>query len=249
MNAKLIFKMEIYKFLNDKKYLIIAGVLALLNTVLTIQALDSISSYSYYYGNTYYFEGIGSLLGLTYIFTFVFLFVYPFHVLAQDYKNNVLALMMASGVNRTKLYFSKIGAAILCSFGLVIVVALIPSILVGLKMGNLNVIGDIISGISSVFGYLGVNSGLVLINMLISYLVMIVIINAAVIFSKGSSKSVLFYFGFMMALGVFRNVMNPIVNIYQYDINGNLLYGMVMNIVILVFFGWLSLRQMNHQNL
>lgn len=237
--------MELYKVINDKKYIVMAGVLALLNTILTIQALDSYSSY--YYSDTSF--GASGLLALTYIITVVFLFIYPFHMLSQDYRNNVLALMMASGVNRTKLYFSKIGAAILCSFGAVLIVAFIPSILIGLKMGNLGVIIDIISGIASFFGYLGISPVLMVVSLLISYLLMIVVINAAVIFSKGSSKTILYYFGFIMGEGLFTTFLKPIVNIYEYDVNANLGYGILLNLAIIIFFGWLSLRQMKNQNL
>lgn len=242
MNAKLIFKMELYKFINDRKYLIIAGVLALLNTVFTIETINSINMYS---GATEFFSGT---MVIVYFLSIIFLFIYPFHSLSQDYKNNVMALMMASGVNRTKLYFSKVCATALCSLGLLLAVVFVPLFLISLRFGELGGIIDMILSLFSPYANLGLNQFLWLVKMLLSYVLMVVTINAAVTFTKGSIIAVLLYLGLWIVQLTFISVFNPIT-FYSFNIVSYILYGMFLELFLILLYGYLSIRQMKVQNL
>jgi ABC-2 type transport system permease protein len=247
MSAGIIFKMELYKFVSDKKYLIVAGVLAILNTIFTIQMIDSLPSYSYYGSNDG--SAIGGLAVLVYIITIILLIIYPFHLLGQDYRNNVLALMMASGVNRTKLYFAKTGAVVLCSLALGFLITIVPAFLVAIKFGSLSVIGEVLNVFSEAFGYFGMSQFLFIISALVVYTLQIVVINAAVIFAKGAMKATLFYLGFSFCQGLITTLLGRTSSGYAYDVNGDLLYGIALNLIIMAGFMFLSLRQMRVQNL
>jgi ABC-2 type transport system permease protein len=242
MNAKLIFKMELYKFINDRKYLIIAGVLALLNMLFTIETITSLNSYS---GATEFFSGT---MVIIYFLSIIFLFIYPFHSLSQDYKNNVMALMMASGVNRAKLYFSKVCATALCSLGLLLVVVFVPFFLISLRFGELGGIIDVILSIFSPYANLGLNQFLWLVKMLLSYVLMIVTINAAVTFTKGSVIAILLYLGLWIVQLTFISAFNPIT-LYSFNIVSYILYGMFLELFLILLYGYLSIRQMQVQNL
>lgn len=242
MNAKLIFKMELYKFINDRKYLIIAGVLALLNTAFTIQTIKSLNLYS---GATEFFSGT---MVIVYFLSIIFLFIYPFHSLSQDYKNNVMALMMASGVNRTKLYFSKVCATALCSLGLLLVVVFVPMVLILLRFGELGGIIDAIFSMFSPYANLGLNDLLWLVKLSLSYVLMIVTINTTVIFTKGSVIAVLLYLGLWIVQLTFISVFNPIT-LYSFNIVSYILYGMFLELFLILLYGYLSIRQMQVQNL
>lgn len=250
MSAKLIFKMEFYKFLNDKKYLIIAIVLGVANFLLTLSLVDKMnSSYYGYYGSSS--STASSLLGMSAIMSVIFLFIYPFHALAIDYKNNVMALMMASGVNRTKLYFSKIGATLVSAFLLLLIVVVIPVFLLSLRYGSLSDFGEIFESLLWGFDYMGVSSILYFIYMILSYLSVIVIINMVVIFTKGSSaKSVLLFFGIQIAMSILTSsILNSFFDSYWMDANDLIINNIIIYSIMIVGFGLLSLRQLKTQNL
>lgn len=245
MDAKLIFKMELYKFINDRKYLIIAGVLALLNTIFTIQTMNSVRSFSYY--SSAYPNGMMMMMSIS--LSIIFLSIYPFHALAQDYKNNVLALMMASGVNRTKLYFSKVGATVLCSFGLLLVVVLLPMILISITFGGTDAIIKIITTFAFPFGNLAYHDFILILSLLVSYVLMIVTINTAIVFTKGSITAILLYIGLWLIQTTFLGFFTA-PGIPFDSLNTSYLFtGVISRVLVIFLYGYISIRQMKIQSL
>lgn len=119
MTGKLIFKMELFKFFKNTKMLFTLLGLGLLGIILSLGTLytdtDSPLFGPLVISLFFYFLGI-----------MCFIFIYPYMLISTDYQNNVMALMIASGVNRTKLFFSKIGATIIISYLVSIIVVVIP---------------------------------------------------------------------------------------------------------------------------
>ena len=245
MSAKLIFKMEFYKFFNDKKYLIIAIVLGIINFVFIHSLLGKMStSYYGYYSTSGY-------VGMSVFMSIIFLFIYPFHALAIDYKNNVMALMMASGVNRTKLYFSKIGSTIITGFLLVLIVLVIPIFLATLRYASFSDIGELLEVMMEGMNFIGMSPTLYNTYLIVSYLSTIVTINMAVIFMKGSSaKSVLLFFGIQIVMGMITStILDVTSNSYWLDSNDLIINNIIVSLIVIVGFGFASLRQLNTQNL
>ena len=125
-----VFRMEIFKNLQDRTNLFIMLVLMCLNIV------GGIAIQNHHWRNP-----AGPLITLGYFSMFcsaIFLFVYPYRLAQVDYKNKVMSLMIASGVSRVQYFFVKAGATLLFSFISVVVLALIPTLIVtNVSLGDL----------------------------------------------------------------------------------------------------------------
>ncbi|MBL3716069.1 ABC transporter permease [Lactococcus garvieae] len=126
MNAKNIFKMEMYKNIQDKTYMIILIVFISISIILNFSWLAINLSEIQFQD----FPILITLLGITTAFSIlalaIFALIYPFHLLNVDYKNKVMSLMIASGVSRVKYYFVKIGATILSQLTAMFLILLVP---------------------------------------------------------------------------------------------------------------------------
>ena len=122
-----VFKMEIYKNLNDRINLLIMGVLLVLNTLGGLSLRNTVMSVTGIGFN----QSMATLFGFSVFTTMVFLFVYPYQLARADYKNRVMSLMIASGVSRVQYYFVKIGATLLFSLSSFILLILVPFMIVG----------------------------------------------------------------------------------------------------------------------
>jgi len=122
-----VFKMEIFKNINDRTNLIIMGILLVLNTVGGISVRNAVMSrHGFGLGET-----MATVFGFSIFATVVFLFAYPYQLARMDYKNKVMSLMIASGVSRVQYYFVKTGATLLFSLASFILLVLIPFTIVG----------------------------------------------------------------------------------------------------------------------
>lgn len=233
--------------------MIIAMVLGFSNLIFTLQLYNGLTNL---YNNHYYSgSGFGGISTLTFFISFIFLLVYPFHALSIDYKNNVMALMIASGVNRTKLYFAKIGATMIASFLLMLIIIVIPVFVASLFYGEVSRIGSMLDRLISIDYWLGDVDGispfLHLLSSIISYASVIVIIYTATIFTKGTSKTVLIFLGLIIVANIIMSTfLTPILQLdAYYDPTLAFMCDLVGNIFKIVVFGFLSLRQLNIQSL
>lgn len=246
MTGKLIFKMEMFKFKNDKKYLITAGIIGILNTILALIIIN-IDSMNYYdYGM------IGTALGFYFMLMLgnvIFMFFYPFHVLSMDYKNNVIATMIASGVNRTKLFVSKIGAIIVNTIIIGLITSFVPFVLFVSK-------AFYEAGFSrffeQIFELFRVASGDLFSFVLVGvtgYLGMIMMMTAASTILKGANLSFLLFIGFSMATSIVTGILSSIT--FAFDLYGAGLtaYNFLMNLIVIAVFGYIGLSAIKKQNL
>ncbi|WP_314065511.1 hypothetical protein [uncultured Vagococcus sp.] len=254
MTGGLIFKMELFKFLQDKKYLLAVAILAALNT-LTALFYSILFTTTQHLGSESFLMRFSSIMTVIFVLLIfangIFLFLFPFHVLSIDYKNNVMAMMIASGVNRSKLFFAKIGAVILLSLGVFIAVMAGPFVIGLVQMTIGGQINEVFKGFVELFNLLNLDIDVlvILFSSLLSVLNSVVMITAATILMKGRNTAILVSIGFSMANSFISNFFN--IFGFSTDISVSsmsMVQGMtaVISMAIFIFIG---LRALQTQNL
>ena len=250
MSAQLIFRMELFKYMRDKKYLIATAVLAIINvctTVYLVYLIDHIQGFS---DNETRFLGIFVLFStLTVFANFAFMFLYPFHLMSMDYKNDVMAMLVASGVNRNRLFFSKIGATLLWSLAVTFVLVFIPGFIILLKASQSMGMMDMFNNLLKMIDMNHLNIFEMSLTFFNSYLNVLVLISTATILMKGRNLTILVYF----ALSMMQTVVIGLVELLPISLDfsqtsmsvfSNLLL-MLMSIIMTL----VSLSIMKRQNL
>lgn len=251
MSAKLIFKMELFKYMKDKKYLIATGILAIINIFSTVYLIHLIDQLNYNMSdNDSMFAGLFFLFfGITIIANFAFMFLYPFHLMSLDYKNDVMAMLVASGVNRTRLFFSKIGATLLWSLCVTFILVFIPGFIVLLKVSQTT---GMVELLRQIFEMLNFNSFSILgisFTVFNSYINTLILISAATILMRGRNLTILVYFGFNMAQSIVLNLLNLVPLQLNFSDTGFSIYSNLIMLVLSAAMTLLSLRIMKTQNL
>ena len=253
MTGKLIFKMELFKFLRDRSFLITAGVIGVLNIVVTLLSLNltSMFSDSYYESNaTASMIGTIVIVGvIVFIGNIIFAYVYPFHMISMDYKNNVMAMMVASGVNRRKLFFAKIGAIFICTIALMLMIALIPTILFLIKLVQLDAWDGFAEGFNSVFYYTDLSFVKFIFSGLLGYLNMLMVIATACIIMKGKNLSFLLFMGFNILSSLVTGMLQTLAYSFNFSETGSYIFQIFLTALSIVVFGYISLRTLEKQNL
>ncbi len=248
MTGKLIFKMEMFKFFKDRVFIITAAVIGLLNILVTLFYISAFNA-----PDKMFDVADGAIIGLVSLFSFflilanaALIFIYPFHAVSSDYKNNVLALMVASGVDRKKLYMSKVGAIIVAALILTAVTILIPFIMVSIQIA---VIGDwdgAFEIIMEAFAYLNFDFFKIILIGFLSYFSSLLIMIYSTILLKGSKLAILLYIGFSMGVSFVRSILSVIVLLTGVSFSWFTIITMLLTVVLFVF---LSLRTVQRQNL
>ena len=250
MTAKLIFKMELFKYMRDKKYLIATGILAVVNIFTTVYLIHLIDKMNYVSETESAFVGMFFLFfTLTVFANLAFMFLYPFHLMSLDYKNDVMAMLVASGVNRTRLYFSKIGASLLWSLCVTLILVFIPGFIVLFKIsqttGMLNLLGEI-------FRMLNINSVSIFglsFTFLNSYLNTLILILSATILMRGRNLTILVYFSFNIIQSMVLGFLGFIPAAMNFSDTGLSIFSNLLMIIVSGLMILVSLRIMKKQNL
>ena len=253
MTGKLIFKMELFKFLRDKSFLITAGVIGVVNIILTILTLNVLADNSdSYYGSSATASMVGTIVLVGFIVVLaniIFAYVYPFHMISMDYKNNVMAMMVASGVNRRKLFFAKIGAIFICTIVMMLMIALIPTILFMIKLVQLDSWDSFAEGFNSAFYYTDLSFGKFMVDSLLGYLNMLMVIATSCIIMKGKNLSFLLFFGFNILSSLIIGILKSLAYSFDFSSTGSYIFQVVLTLISIVVFGYISLRTLERQNL
>lgn len=252
MTAKLIFKMELFKFLRDKSFLITAGVISIINIVLTLILLSEASNASNYYDSGTTATFIGTLVGISMMIVFgniIFAWIYPFHMISMDYKNNVMSMMVASGVNRQKLFFAKIGAIFVCTLILMAAITLIPLILCIIKLAQVNALDQIKEVVSEIFYYSEISGFQLFLSMFVQYINSLMLIATACILMKGRNISFLIFLGFSIINSIVSGILNMIPNTFMFSFNGTFSFQILVLLLSTAVFGFISLKVLEKQNL
>ncbi|MTD40330.1 hypothetical protein GIX45_17240 [Erwinia sp. CPCC 100877] len=252
MTGKLIFKMELFKFLRDKSFLIAAGVIGVLNIIFTLLALSAFNITDSYYDSSSTAAMIGTLAIIWVILVMgniIFAYIYPFHMLSMDYKNNVMAMMVASGVNRRKLFFAKVGAIFICTIALTLAITLIPLILCAVKIVQEGGWNDFVKGFTTVFYYTDLSVVKLIFSGIFGYINMLMLIAAACIIMKGKNLSFMLFIGFNMLNSLVTGILSTITIAFDFSLNGVYTFQLLLTIISTVVFGYISLRVLEKQNL
>ena len=245
MTGSMIFKMEMLKFRTDKAYLLWAIGLGIANTLMTLLVISGIEAY------------IEDMMWL-FIFPIAFflvagsavlMFIYPFRAVSVDYKNNVMAMMIASGVNRTKLFFAKVGAITLSTLIISAILALLPMLIVLFKLGIEVGFREIVEGFSEFFWLMEFSGISFLFNTFFGYLQLLVVMIFASIFLKGSNLSFLLFIGINMAISMVTSIVTIPFMVATESMNLYFFITSLMNVIVIGLFVFLSLRTLNRQNL
>lgn len=254
MTGLLIFKMELFKFMNDKKYLIAIGVLGILNTLTTL-------FYSFLFTTTSHLAADSPLVLFSNVMIFVsvllmfaniiFIFLFPFHVLSIDYKNNVMAMMIASGVNRSKLFLSKIAAVLVLTFGVLFIVGIGPTIIVVIQEiigGQINQffndLQDFLNYFKFDFDILGI-----IFRAVATTLNLVVMMTAATILMKGRNTAIIVSIGFNMLNSFVINMFSNFAFTIDVSLENLPLITGFISIVSIAIFSFLGLLALQRQNL
>lgn len=250
MNAKLIFKMELFKYMRDRKYLIATAVLAIINICTTVYLVYLIDHAQTLSETESTFFGIFVLFfSLSILANFAFMFLYPFHLMSMDYKNDVMAMLVASGVNRNRLFFSKIGATLLWSFCVTFVLVFIPGFIVLFKAtqatGMVQMFNDLLQLVNvNQLSILGMS-----LSFINTYINTLILISAATIVMKGRNLTILVYFGFSMLQSLVVNLLNLIPVSVNFSQTGLSIFQNLMIMLISIGATMASLSIMKKQNL
>ncbi len=258
MTGKLIFKMEMYKFFQNRSFLITAGIIGLLNIFSTISLINAIDNGA----SDDLSIVLVALVPLQYLASILIMMIYPLQAVTIDYKNNVMAMMVASGVNRRKLYFAKVGAIILSSIILTAIMVLIPIIIFTAKINAEIGLDRVFEEFSDVFSSVDLNIPLLILLVITTYLAGLLLMVFCSILSRSVGKAILVFLGvsFVYRL-VFILLVNTSSNVVYYNsFDGanevdasalNSLFGTasIINAVFIALFIFISLKTLERQNL
>lgn len=246
MTGKLIFKMEIFKYLRDRKYLISAGIIGCLNIIVCVYFLFAADRVN---GSVSVLEDVMIFITLmTVVANLVFMFLYPFHLMAMDYKNNVMALMIASGVERTKLFFCKIGAALLWTVALVIAMNLVPLLLIFTEAG-LVAVSEFFGNFNNMLIMADLSLWEMLLFYFVGYLNTLVMISTATIITKGSNMTFFLFLGFQFVNGVVSNLFLTVPVMLHFSVIGMKILTFMLTLLMMSVFILIALNTLKKQNL
>ncbi|MGO2083325.1 hypothetical protein [Vagococcus sp.] len=248
MNPSLIFKSEIFKYYKDKPYMVTTLILTCLNLFFALffkfyLSRDLITEESFL------FVGLMTMFGVICLFAnLFFLIYYPFHLLAMDYRNNVLALLVASGVNRRQLFFSKIGAALVWSLGVGLCLMFAPILILLSEFVKYPEFFEVIKEFyrlplekTSIFL-------IVILTMIIGQIYSLVLVFFATIVTKGSTLAILLYFGLSWVGSMVSYLILLVTLNLDFSELGINLLNLLIASLLTVIFGVLALKTMEKQN-
>ena len=204
-----VFRMEIFKNLHDRANLFIMLMLMCLNIIGGI----IISNQNWLFREPSGFElMIIWLLVFSVLCTVAFLFIYPYQMARTDYKNNVMSLMIASGVSRVQYYFVKIGATLLFSFLSVTFLVIFPLLIVLIVNGEIVTayeFADFYWNISDIGGVLGL--------LITGWLSAFSTLMTATIMTKGKSVTFFVFFGLLIIASQLAVIVQGILGINRWQ--------------------------------
>ena len=244
MELKNIFKMELYKNSNDKQYLFVIAVLAIMAALVTffgIAAIEGNFNQSFETALLFY-----PLLVFTFMGLGVFSLLYPFHLLNVDYKNKVMSLVFASGVGREKYYFVKVSATIITCLIATLVIMFIPSVTF------LVVYRDEFTMAMRFFieGFSVVDIAPFVLSSIFGLLLNIVILTTSVIITKGKVTGIFLYFLFLFVTSSISNAfVRPFKFAYYENISNMFYMSVVSSIICICIFTLIGLYVLRKQDL
>lgn len=231
-----VFRMELFKNINDRISLLIMLILMCFNIIGGLV-----------FANTHWFVRMPSafeimvllVFGFSVFGSFIFLFLYPYRMARTDYKNNVMSLIIASGVSRVQYYFVKTGSVLLFSFMSITQLLFLPLIIVGIVTNGFNIATEFVYitlDIGEIFSTVGI--------MFLNWLSLFSVLMTSVIMTKGKITTIFVYFGISIVASLLFSTIQAIIGIHPWETNHAFTtFRHVVTIGVLAFIGILVLRK------
>lgn len=235
-------KLEFYKFFHEKSYLYLFGTVALIN-ILCTGILVNFENINTFATNAQPFTGLIIFsFFLLVIINFILLYWYPFHVLSIDYNNQVMGLLMASGIKRQQLFYAKLvtvlGLSLVTFIGLLFGPLVICIIKIQITSGTLD---SVLTSIKSNL------NGLQAFKFLLSYITTTIIMMYACILMKGAKWSILVFIGLSW---LYQVIVTLITDLLPFDSGfGHNIVTMSCELLAILIFGFLAQNKMRRQAL
>lgn len=244
MTVQRIIKMEFFKFFHEKTYLWTFGIMSIINILWTILSINSENISSMLGSSTGFAMFLMLSLFLLIFANFILLYWYPFHVLSVDYNNDVLALMMASGIKRKHLFYAKLVVAICLSVLAALALLLIPTIILAFKMQLTGSMWYMLT-----YSLTKGHAVLYVIDLIIGYLTTVTLMILACTWMRGAKKAILVFIGLTWVYRLVTTLIINLIPIADTNVTGHycLVYG--LEIIAMILFGYLTQRMMAKQNL
>ena len=234
-----VFRMEMFKNLHDRTSIFVIIVLMCINIIGGLVLSDVIinSSWLWAVNLSAFQESVLMILLFSVIASAAYMFIYPYQLSRVDYKNNVMSLMIASGVSRVQYYFVKIGATLIFSFASFLLVVFIPIVIAtrGLALTGLTIM-DIPLDLS--FG-----------SFLLGWLAMFFMLMTAVIVVRGKWVAILVYFGFSIATSIVASIFQNIIGINWGDTTAMNTFNIFQHLLSIVSFALIGILVLRKQDL
>ena len=228
MSAWNVFKMELFKNVQDRVNLVVMLVFMAVNIIGGL--MISTQSWNPMLILLFSFSVFGS---------FVFLFIYPYQMARVDYKNKVMSLLIASGVSRVQYYFVKVGATLLFSFLSFILLVVFPLLVVlifhdmsiALEFLHMTLEIDPVTLGIGFFGWL-------------SYFFMLM---TAVIISRGKAYTIFVFFGLSIATSQVALIFHQALGSHWWQMDNTVI--LVQHFVTIAVMGLIGILVLRKQDL
>ena len=246
MNFKRIFTMEMYKFVTSKFYLYLIASIGIFNLLATIYFSSLISSESVHRYNTTFSVMLGIITYLLNVGGMIFIFIYPINSFSTDYRNNVMATIISSGVSRKVLYYVKLLSILLNEIIMLHILYFLPLVVISqIRIPGKNEI--LISKMVESLQYILKEPLIILIIFLYLTLIVIVLVYSSIL-ARGGIISIFIYIGFSILNAVVFNLFTISLIQSNGDTYAQWKILIVVSILIISYIT-LSMRTINKQNL
>ena len=246
MNFKRIFTMEMYKFITSKFYLYLIVGIGIFNLLTTIYVSSLISSNGAYGYNTAFSVMLGITAYLLNVAGMIFIFIYPINSFSTDYKNNVMATIVSSGVSRKVLYFVKLLSILLNEIIMLHILYFLPLVVIS----QIRIPGEnelLISKMVEILQYILKEPLIIFIIFLYLTLIIIVLVYSSIL-ARGGIISIFIYIGFSILNAILLNLFTRTLTQSNGDVVTQWKTLITISVLIIAYV-ILSLRTINKQNL
>ena len=246
MNFKRIFTMEMYKFVTSKFYLYLIASIGIFNLLATIYFSSLISSESVHRYNTTFSVMLGIITYLLNVGGMIFIFIYPINSFSTDYRNNVMATIISSGVSRKVLYYVKLLSILLNEIIMLHILYFLPLVVISqIRISDENEL--LLSRMVEILQYIFTEPLIISIVFLYLILIVIVLIYSSIL-ARGGIMSIFIYIGFSILNAVVFNLFTISLIQSNGDTYAQWKILIVVSILIISYIT-LSMRTINKQNL
>ena len=246
MNFKRIFTMEMYKFVTSKFYLYLIASIGIFNLLATIYFSSLISSNGADGYNTAFSVMLGIITYLLNVGGMIFIFIYPINSFSTDYRNNVMATIISSGVSRKVLYYVKLLSILLNEIIMLHILYFLPLVVISqIRISDENEL--LLSRMVEILQYIFTEPLIISIVFLYLILIVIVLIYSSIL-ARGGIMSIFIYIGFSILNAVVFNLFTISLIQSNGDTYAQWKILIVVSILIISYIT-LSMRTINKQNL